>query len=60
MTQIYYVELNLACIILLFSGQGQGYRKAEQLSTARITFNRMIWATIVLACPIWCPACPAD
>lgn len=47
-TIIYYIEINLVCIIILLLFQSQQRYKAEQFSNIRMVFSQIIWATIIL------------
>lgn len=45
---VYYVELNIACIIILLVIRSRSRREMTQLSAAGISFDQMLWATIAL------------
>lgn len=45
---IYYVEINLICIILLLLIKYSFHRKSEAFSAEMIVFNKLIWSAIFL------------
>lgn len=45
---IYYVEVNLICIVILLLFGNQFRHKTERFSTSRMVFTWLLWATIIL------------
>lgn len=47
MNIIYYVEINLVCIIILLLFRRQMHYKSERFSTAEMILNQLIWVTVL-------------
>lgn len=48
MTSIYYIEINIICIIILFLLQNQLNKRSEKFSAEIIVFQQLILTTIIL------------
>lgn len=48
MNTIYYVEINISCIIILSLFARQVYNRFIKLSDAERNLNRLLWATMIL------------
>ncbi len=48
MSAVYYIEINSICIVLMLLLKEQMRRQRNNLSTQKIVFNRLLWATMIL------------